>query len=58
MYISSQMFILIRALAIASVVIAGWRMQDSHRKLYRFIRENLHLHDELEGNTNGTHMTT
>ena len=32
-----------------SVVHYHRRLQDSHRKLYRFIRENLHLHEELEG---------
>lgn len=67
MYISYQMFILIMALAIAFVVMAvgllftvahyRWRLQDSHRKLYRFIRENLHLHDELERNTSETRTT-
>jgi len=59
MFISNQMFILIMALAIAFVVMAVGllfsvvhyhrRLQDSHRKLYRFIRENLHLYEELEG---------
>ena len=32
-----------------SVVHYHRRLQDSHRKLYRFIRENLHLHEELDG---------
>lgn len=58
MLISNQMLVFIMALAIAFVVIAVGllfavfyyhrRLQDSHRTLYRFIRENLQLHDKLE----------
>ena len=67
MYISNQMFILIMALALAFVVIAvgllfsvlhyHWRLRDSHRTLYRFIRENLRLHDELEKSNSGPRTT-
>ena len=56
--ISDQMFILIVVLAVAVLVlIAGlWtavhyyrrRLDDSHRTLFRFINENILLHDELE----------
>lgn len=52
------MLVFIMALAIAFVVIAVGllfavfyyhrRLQDSHRTLYRIIRENLQLHDKLE----------
>ena len=52
------MLIPIVALAIAFVVIAVgllsavlyyyWRLRDSHRTLFRIIRENLRLHEEME----------
>lgn len=58
MLISNQMLVFIMALAVAFVVVAVGlliavfyyhrRLQDSHRTLYRFIRENLQLHDKLE----------
>ena len=52
------MFIPIVALAIAFVVIVVgllsavlyyyWRLRDSHRTLFRIIRENLRLHEQME----------
>ena len=57
-FTSNQMIIVVAALALAFVVMAvglviavfyyRWRLHDSHRTLYRIIRENLELHTRLE----------
>lgn len=57
-YISTQMIIIVAALALAFVVVAAglvtavfyyrWRLHDSHCTLCRIIRENLDLHAKLE----------